>query len=546
MAYDDLRDWIKKLDKAGELKRVREEVDPVLEMAEIADRASKMGKRGAGGSAAEKSARGARAYEPGGPALLFENVKGHPGARVLMNQFGSDRRMKLALDVDPEKGSLDEIAGRIREFMEIKSPEGFLEKIKMLPMLAEMGKFFPRVIAAKDAACKEVILREGFSVLDFPVLKCWPQDGGRFITLPCVITREPRTGKRNMGMYRMQVYDGQTTGMHWQRQKVAAEHMRERLRAAAGAGADRVALMAETAGGTVAASGSDASQFTMTRIKGERMEVAVVIGTDPATTFSAIVPAPPEVEEFVIAGFLRQKPVELVQCETVDLQVPAHAEIVLEGYVELGELRTEGPFGDHTGFYTMQDDYPVFHITCITHRKDPIYAATVVGKPPMEDAWMGKAVERIFLPLMRLTLPEIVDVCLPPEGVFHNLMIVSIKKSYAGHARKVMNGIWSMGQAMFTKCVVVVDEDCDVQDVAEVVLRVTNNIDPERDIQFTMGPVDSLDHASRLPNYGSKMGIDATRKWAAEGFTRPWPDMLEMDAGVKAKVDAKWSKLGIY
>jgi 4-hydroxy-3-polyprenylbenzoate decarboxylase len=350
----------------------------------------------------------------------------------------------------------------------------------------------------------------------------------------------------------MQVYDAKTTGMHWQRQKVAAEHMRDRLRAATALGAQdqaaaaRVDLMALTAGGTTAATALDTlATTTVTRIREDRMEVAVAIGTDPATTFSAIVPAPPDVEEYLISGFLRQKPLELVKAETVDLEVPANAEYILEGYVQLGELRTEGPFGDHTGFYTMQDDYPVFHITCITHRKDPIYAATIVGKPPMEDAWMGKAVERIFLPLMQLTLPEIVDVNLPAEGVFHNLMIVSIKKSYAGHARKIMNGIWAMGQAMFTKCIIVVDEDCDVHDLAEVTLRTTNNIDPERDIQFTLGPVDSLDHASRLPNYGSKMGIDATRKWAAEGFTRPWPPMLTMDTEVKTKVDAVWKKLGI-
>jgi 4-hydroxy-3-polyprenylbenzoate decarboxylase len=251
------------------------------------------------------------------------------------------------------------------------------------------------------------------------------------------------------------------------------------------------------------------------------------------------------VEEYIIAGFLRQKAVELVKCETVDLDVPAHAEIVLEGYVELGELRTEGPFGDHTGFYTMQDEYPVFHITCITHRKDPIYAATVVGKPPMEDTWMIKAVERVFLPLMKLTIPEIIDINLPAEGVAHNLMIVSIRKSYAGHARKVMHAIWGLGQAMFTKCIVVVDEDCDVQDVSEVMLRAGNNIDPERDIQFTLGPVDTLDHASRLPNFGSKMGIDATRKWPAEGFTRQWPSMLSMPKNVKSKMDAVWKKLGI-
>jgi 4-hydroxy-3-polyprenylbenzoate decarboxylase len=521
LAYDDLRAWIKALDKAGELKRIHEPVDPVLEISEITDRVSKRG------------------VPAGGSALLFENVKGHPGSQVLMNQFGSERRMKMALEVD----SLDEVAGRIETLMQLKSPDGLLGKLKMLPMLAEVGRFFPRTVAAKDAPCKQVILRENFSVLQFPVLQCWPLDGGRFITLPCVITRDPKSGKRNMGMYRMQVYDHQTTGMHWQRQKVAAEHLRERLRAAAvtdasgDASAARVRVMAETAGGTTA--------IALPEGTNRRLEVAVVIGTDPATTFSAIVPAPPEVEEFVIAGFLRQAPVDLVNCETVDLQVPANAEIVLEGYVELDELRMEGPFGDHTGFYTMEEEYPVFHITCITHRRDPIYAATIVGKPPMEDAWMGKAVERIFLPLMRLTIPEIVDINLPVEGVFHNLMIVSIRKSYAGQARKVMNGIWSLGQAMFTKCIIVVDEDCDVQDVGEVTLRVANNIDPERDIQFTLGPVDSLDHSSRLPNYGSKMGIDATRKWNAEGFTRPWPQMIAMDQSTRTRVDAIWKKLGL-
>lgn len=517
MAYDDLRGWIRALDKAGELKRIREAVDPILEIAEITDRVTKKG----------------------GPALLFENVKGYPGARVLMNQFGSEQRMKMSLGVE----SLDEIAGRIEQLLHLNPAEGLLGKLKMLPVLAGVGRFFPKIVDRDDAPCKQVILKDNFSVLDFPILQCWPLDGGRFITLPCVITRDPRNGKRNVGMYRMQVYDGQTTGMHWQRQKVAAEHLREKLRAAAAAGADnagaaRVDMMAETAGGTARAAN--------TPLPGkQRLEVAVAIGTDPATTFAAIVPAPPEVEEFVISGFLRQKPVELVNCETVDLQVPAHAEIVLEGYVETDELRSEGPFGDHTGFYTMEDEYPVFHITCITHRKDAVYAATIVGKPPMEDAWMGKAVERIFLPMMKLTLPEIVDVNLPVEGVFHNLMIVSIRKSYAGQARKVMHGIWSLGQAMFTKCVIVVDEDCDVQDVAEVTLRVANNIDPERDIQFTLGPVDSLDHASRLPNYGSKMGIDATRKWKAEGFDRPWPPMIAMDTATRIRVDQIWKKLGL-
>ena len=552
LAYDDLRDWIKTLEKHGELKRIREEVSPELEITEITDRVSKMGARGkAQGKTQDKvHEKAAAKYAPGGPALLFENVKGHPGQKVLINQFGSERRMALALGVD----NLDEIAERIQGLMNVKAPEGLFDKLKMLPQLGALTSAFPKTVSAKDAPCKEVILKDNFDLNAFPILKCWPHDGGRFITLPCVHTRDPKSGRRNIGMYRMQVYDGQTTGMHWQRQKVAAEHYRNALRAAATASAEadpstaRVAAMAESAGGTVAIPDGPIGglpQVALGNLKGSRLEVAVAIGTDPAMTFSAIVPAPPEVEEFMIAGFLRGKPVEIVKCETVDLEVPANAEIVLEGYVELGELRSEGPFGDHTGFYTLTDDYPVFHLTCITHRKDPIYAATIVGKPPMEDAWMGKAVERIFLPAMKMTIPEIVDIHLPVEGVFHNLMLVSIRKSYPGQARKVMNAIWSLGQAMFTKCIVVVDEDCDVQDVAEVVLRVTNNIDPERDIQFTLGPVDTLDHSSRLPNYGSKMGIDATRKWKAEGFERPWPAMIEMDGATKARVDALWAKLGL-
>jgi 4-hydroxy-3-polyprenylbenzoate decarboxylase len=509
LAYDDLRDWLAALERAGELKKIRTEVDPILEITEITDRVSKS--------------------RDGGPALLFQNVKGHSGAQVLINQFGSARRMNLALEVD----KLDEVADRIRAFMDVKSPQGFLDKVKMLPMLAEMGKFFPKTVAT--GPCKEVIKRDNFSLLDFPILQCWPKDAGRFITLPCVVTRDPSTGKRNVGMYRMQVFDGKTTGMHWQRQKVGAEHYRERLRETQQAASLRVDLMARTSGGSQLADNLPAG----------KMEVAVAIGTEPALTFSAIVPAPPDVEEYLIAGFLRQKPVELVKCETVDLEVPATAEIVLEGHVHLDELRTEGPFGDHTGFYSLEDLYPVFHVSCITHRKDPIYATTIVGRPPMEDGWMGKAVERIFLPLMKLTIPELVDINLPVEGIFHNLMIVSIKKSYPGQARKIMNAIWSLGQAMFTKCIVVVDEDVDVQDLRDITLKVFNHIDPERDIQFTLGPVDSLDHASRLPNYGSKMGIDATRKWPSEGFNRPWPDEILMDEKTKALVDKKWKELGI-
>jgi len=406
LPFDDLRQWIAALDRAGELKRIHTEVDPILEIAEITDRVSKgVGSStkhvGTGASPVQPSA----ARRPGGSALLFQNLKGYSGAQLLINQFGSEGRMKLALGVT----SFDEFAERMRVFMDLKSPQGFLDKLKMLPLLAEAGKFFPRTLPT--GPCKEVIKRDGPSLLDFPILQCWPQDAGRFITLPCVVTRDPKSGKRNVGMYRMQIYDGQTAGMHWQRQKVAAEHYREALRRAVpgnetgaaaghvGAGAPTrparaefaraaVDIMARSSGGSVLAEGDRPSG---------RMEVAVAIGTDPAVTFSAIVPAPPEIEEYLIAGFLRGAPVDLVKCETVDLEVPASSEIVLEGYVNLDELRTEGPFGDHTGFYSLEDLYPVFHLTCVTHRKDPIYATTIVGKPPQEDAYMGKAVERIFL-----------------------------------------------------------------------------------------------------------------------------------------------------
>jgi len=482
MPWTDLREFVKALEKAGELRRISLEVDPVLEITEFADRAVK----------------------GGGPALLFEKPKGS-SIPVLINAFASLRRMEIALDV----ASVQEVADRISEFLQMRMPEGLMGKLKMLPKLAEMGSFFPKMVSS--GPCKEVIQRDGFSLAELPILQCWPQDGGRFITLPMVFTRNPETGKRNCGCYRMQVYDACTTGMHWQTHKQGAEHYRR-----------------------LAAEG-----------KQSRMPVAVAIGADPATMYSAIMPLPPDLDEMMIAGFLRGKPVEMVKCETNDLEVPANAEIVLEGYVDIGELRREGPFGDHTGFYSLDDDYPVFHITCITRRKDPLYAATIVGPPPMEDFYMGKAIERIFLPLMRLQLPEVRDICMPAEGVFHNLILVSIRKSYPLHARKVMHAIWGLGQAMFSKCIVVVDEDVDVQNVAEVAWKALNNIDPQRDIEFVLGPVDSLDHASRLPNYGSKMGIDATRKWSTEGFTRPWPDVIRMSPEVKARVGDLWKKAGL-
>ncbi len=482
MAYSDLRDFISALEKNKELRRISLEVDPYLEITEFADRAVKNG----------------------GPALLFERPKGS-SVPVLINSFASQRKMEIALEVD----SVDEIAHRISEYLEMRMPEGIIGKLKMLPRLAEMGAFFPKTVS--DGECKEVVRADKFSLADYPILHCWPQDAGRFITLPMVFSKNPDTGKRNCGCYRLQVYDERTTGMHWQTHKQGAEHYLRQMREG----------------------------------RPGRMDVAVAIGSDPATMFSAILPLPPDLDEMLMAGFLRGKPVEMVRCETSDVEVPANSEIVLEGYVELGELRREGPFGDHTGFYSLDDDYPVFHITCVTQRKRPIYATTIVGPPPMEDFYMGKAIERIFLPLMRLQLPEIRDISMPAEGIFHNLILVSIRKSYPLHARKVMHAIWGLGQAMFSKCIVVVDEDVDVQDVKEVAWKALNNIDPERDIQFVLGPVDALDHASRLPHYGSKMGIDATRKWKEEGFTRPWPDVIRMPDEVKQRVDKLWKKSGL-
>jgi 4-hydroxy-3-polyprenylbenzoate decarboxylase len=415
--------------------------------------------------------------------------------------------MALALEVD----NFQETADRITEYLQMRMPEGLLGKLKMLPKLAEMGAFFPKIVS--NGPCKEVI-RKGsdINLKELPVLQCWPDDGGPFITLPMVFTKNPETGKRNCGMYRMQVYDGRSTGMHWQTHKQGAEHYRRLLKEGKGDG---------------------------------RMPVAVAIGADPATMYSAILPLPPDLDEMMISGFLRGKPVEMVKCETCDIEVPANAEFVLEGYVTTGELKREGPFGDHTGFYSLADDYPVFHVECVTHRKNPIYATTIVGPPPMEDYFMGKSIERIFLPLMRMQIPEIRDMSMPPEGIFHNLMILAIRKSYPMQARKVMHAIWGLGQAMFTKVIVVVDEDVNVHDYSEVAWKTLNNIDPQRDIEFSMGPIDSLDHSSRMPNWGSKMGIDATRKWPQEGFTREWPEVLRMTPEVKRRVDDLWKKAGL-
>ncbi len=478
---NSLADFVALLEAAGQLRRIAAEVDPALEIAEITDRVSKAG----------------------GPALLFENPRGS-SVPLLINAFGSYRRTALALGVD----SVEQIAQRIETLLEIKPPSGLLEKLKMLPRLGELAALLPKTV--NSGACQEVVQTD-FSLLDYPILQCWPQDAGRFITLPLVFSKHPVTGKRNCGMYRMQVYDQKTTAMHWQVHKHGAQHFRE----------------ARQAGGE------------------RRMEVAVAIGADPAVTFSAIAPLPDDLDEMMFAGFLRGRPVEMVPCKTVGLEVPANAEIVLEGYVDLNELRREGPFGDHTGFYSLADDYPVFHVNCLTRRRHPIYHTIIVGKPPQEDCYLGHAVERIFLPLLRKQLPEIEDMHMPFEGVFHNLVLLTIKKRYPGHPRKIMSALWGMGQAMFSKCIVVLDHGIDLRNYQDVVWQALNHIDPERDIQFTLGPVDSLDHAARLPNFGSKMGVDATRKWPEEGFTRPWPDEIKMSPEVKKRVDELWGSLGL-
>lgn len=479
MAFKDLREFIALLEQKGLLKRIKTEVDSELEITEIADRMVKQN----------------------GPALLFENVKGS-SIPVLINSFASYERMNLALEVD----NLNQIADRIRELIKPQMPTGIWEKILMLPKLAELSNYIPKLV--KSGPCKEVIIKDNLQLSKFPILKCWPNDGGRFITLPMVFTKDPETGIRNVGMYRMQVYDDRTTGMHWHIHKHGARH------------------------------------YEKTEHNQKRLEVAVAIGADPATIYASTAPVPEGIDEMLFAGFLRKEPVELVKCETIDLEVPAYSEIVLEGYVDPEERRIEGPFGDHTGFYSAADSYPVFHITCITHRENPIYPATIVGKPPMEDCYFGKATERIFLPLLQMLQPEIIDMNLPIEGVFHNCAIISIRKSYPGQAKKVMQFVWGLGQMMFTKLIIIVDAEVNVQNLSEVGWKVFNNIDAKRDVTIVEGPVDVLDHASPQPNYGSKMGIDATRKFPEE-TARPWPDEINMNEEIKKLVDNKWKEYNL-
>jgi 4-hydroxy-3-polyprenylbenzoate decarboxylase len=509
MAFTDLREFIGTLQAAGEIVTIDCPVSPHLEIAEITDRVS-------------KSSGGAN------KALLFTNVKGS-NMPLLINAFGSMRRMCMALEVD----HLDEIAARIKHLVKPKVPESFLEKLALLPTLIEIGKFPPK-LSNSPAPCQEVVITDPKEpMLDkLPIITCWPDDAGPFVTLGTVITRDPKTGIRNVGVYRLQKYGNNLTGMHWHKHHDGARHFEDSRRQ------DQSSAIEPPNYGTV---------FENTHSDngdGRKLEVAVALGCDPAVTYAATAPLPPDIDELLFAGFLRQSPVRLVKCKTVDLEVPANAEIVIEGYVNQSELREEGPFGDHTGFYSLAGMFPVFHVTAVTHRKNPIYQTIIVGKPPQEDCYLGKATERIFLPLVQLLVSEIVDMNLPWEGVFHNCAIVSIDKRFPGHARKVMSAVWGLGQLMFSKFVIVVDRDVNVHDLSEVALNVFGNTDPRRDFMFVDGPLDILDHACPILGYGSKVGIDATRKWRSEGFNRDWPKPMAMSNEVKKLVAERWSEYG--
>ena len=477
--YSDLNDFIADLDRRKMLARIKEPVSPDLEIAAVTDRACKS--------------------PGGGPALLFEQPGGF-AMPVATNLYGSSDRICLALGVR----TLDDLPKEIDELMTPQMPAGIMDALKMLPMVGRLRDLMPKTV--KDAPCQEIVTKNG-TLDSLPILKCWPDDGGKYITFPLVFTKDPETGMRNIGTYRMQVYDSRTTGMHWQRHKGGAQHHRvaERL--------------------------------------GRRLDVAVALSPEPVLTYCATAPMPEGLDELLLGGFLARRRIEMVKCVTVDLEVPASSHIVLEGYVEPGERRREGPFGDHTGFYSQPDEYPVFHVTCVTRRKKPTYLTTIVGIPPMEDYYLGMASERIFLPMIKKTVPEIVDMHFPAEGIFHNLVIVSIDKRYPGHARKIMNAFWGLGQLMFSKTIVVVDKDVNVHDLSEVAWIVGTHMDPMRDVQMTKGPVDDLDDAAELPAFGGKMGIDATRKWASEGYTRTWPARVATTEAAGRRAVQIWNSL---
>ena len=483
MHFKDLREFIRLLEDRGQLKRISVPVSTELEITEITDRAVKSG----------------------GPALFFENVRGHESP-VVINLFGTHQRMAWALGVD----DIEDLTRRLKKLLDLAQspPSGVMGKVRALGDILGVARSQPKIV--RRAPCQEVtVIGDDVDLGILPTIKCWPEDAGSYITLPLVISRDPESGRRNVGIYRMQVFDRHTTGMHWQTHKGGAQHYR----------------IGESGGV-------------------ERLEVAVALGGDPTTIWSGSMPLPPDMDEFAVSGLIREAPVELVRCKTVSLEVPAHAEYVLEGYVVPGELRAEGPFGDHTGYYSPAEDYPVFHVTAITHRRQPIYPTTMVGRPPTEDFFMGKAAERIMLPALQMTLPEVEDMNMPAEGIFHNLVIVSMHKQYPGHARKVMHALWGMGLLMLAKTIIVVDHNVDVQDLSEVAWRVTANINPATDIVFAEGPIDDLDHATPVPKFGSKMGIDATAKGPMDGRTRPWPQDIVMSQEIEALVTRRWKEYG--
>jgi 4-hydroxy-3-polyprenylbenzoate decarboxylase len=476
----NLKQFIAALEAKGELLRVGVEVDPVFEIAELSDRVSKTR----------------------GPALLFEKVRGSKYP-VLINAFGSVNRMEMVFD----NRSFDDVAGGIGTLLKTRPPEGIAGKIKRLFTLKEIADLFPKKV--KSGPCQEIIHGPDSGLLDLlPILTCWPGDGGPFVTLPIVITKDPDTGIQNLGMYRMQKYDKAATGMHWQYNKDGTRH------------------------------------YDKYRSAGRRMEVAVALGGSPAATWAATAPLPPDMDEMMLAGFVNNRAIEIVKGKTVDLYVPAEADFVIEGYVDPAEERLEGPFGDHTGFYSAADRYPVFHVNCITCRKDAVYPATVVGKPPMEDCYMAKATERLFLPMLKMVVPEIVDMELPFEGVFHNCALVSIEKKYPGQAKKVISALWGLGQMASTKFIAVFDKDIDLRDSSTVVWKLLNNVDPRRDIMFSEGPLDALDHSASYANFGGKMGLDATRKTKEEGMGRPWPEEIAMSNKIKEQVARRWKEYG--
>jgi len=484
---NNLRDFIALLEERNQLARIQLPISPKLEITEITDRVSK--------APLDKN-----------KALLFENVPGFE-MPVLINAFGSPQRMAWALGLD----DLEQLNQKLGEVIDPRLPRGLRETLgrgqDLLNVLRSIG-LKPKKV--RSAPVQENIIDDNPSLNILPILQCWPKDGGLFITLPQVITRDPQTQARNVGMYRLQVVDERTLLMHWQRHKGGAEH-------------ERLARLTQK----------------------DTIPAAIVLGGDPASMWCASAPLPPNIDEYLLAGYLRGSPVEFVDCISQPIEVPAEAEIVIEGYVDPNEHQSEGPFGDHTGYYTPVEPFPTFHVTAITHRKNPIYPTTIVGIPPMEDVWMGKATERLFLPLMRLFLPEIVDVSMPAEGVFHNLVLVAIKKRYPGHARKVMNGLWGLGLMSLAKTIVVLDEWVDVQNYSQVAWQAFGNVDWSHDVIHLDGPVDHLDHASYNHSFGGKIGVDATAKLPEEGYTRSWPELIEMDPQVKARIDEIWGILGL-